>query len=83
MAKGSLTNEYLVSNSEIERLNSKVDKIYDVLVGDDALGTKGVIPRLQRVEERQGGFDRKLTYAGGFMAGIVVVWEIFRRKLGF
>lgn len=72
-----------MSDSEVESLRAKIDKIYEVLVGDEAVGTRGVIPRLKEVEKQQSQFDRKLTYAGGFLAGLVVVWEIARKKIGF
>ena len=80
---GPTTNEMTPDEKTIlDRLESKVDRIDVYLVGDPEHGVEGIIPRVKAIEKRQSHTDRRVVYAGGFVAGCLVIFELVRAKLG-
>lgn len=89
----SLETNFTPDKSFLERLNdvettlvkmeSKIGKIYDVLVGDDKFDQLGIISRLKRIEEeneKNKALKNKLI--GAFVVGgaaWTIIWEVFKK----
>lgn len=71
--------------STLKDVDYKVDKIYDTIVGNEALGQEGVIMRLKKLErenDKLKEFKNKLV--GAFLAGgaiWAVLWELLKQML--
>ena len=58
-----------MSKDEIQSLHDKLDTITSALVGNKALGHKGLVERVDDAEKAIANHDRKLiTWTGGFVA---------------
>lgn len=53
----------------IQKLDDRLDRIEKGLFGDDAFDNPGIVRRLNKVEERVGGIEMKLTKILIFCAG--------------
>lgn len=38
--------------------------------------------RLERIEEAQRGLEMKVSWGAGLLAGLAILWELVKRKLG-
>jgi hypothetical protein len=57
-----------------DKLHSSVQRIEKAIVGDEAMGHKGIVERLEDMEHRLNAHEKKLLkWGGGFVgAGVVV-----------
>jgi hypothetical protein len=82
--KNFLDRITIVENT-LRDVDYKVDKIYDTIVGNEALGQEGVIMRLKKLEKENDKlkeFKNKLV--GAFVAGgalWAILWELFKNVI--
>lgn len=74
-AAGCITNEDLWV--VVQRLDTGQREILGALKGNN-LGNKGVLPRLDDIEERQDKQDRKMIKWGGMVAGGAVALTMLK-----
>lgn len=55
-----------------EQMRQDVRDIKLAVIGDEKLGTSGLVSRVRRLEKKQRWFEIRLA---GFLGGLVVVWE--------
>ena len=61
---------------KMEKASVKVDKLYNVIVGDKELNQKGIITRLEHVEKTLEEMDRLIIKTKGYIAGSLFVGSI-------
>lgn len=71
-----------------EELTARLDKqdallqsIHTALVGNPALGNRGLVKRVEEVETKQDAHDRKLVMWGGVTTGAVFVISYLKDRL--
>jgi hypothetical protein len=81
----SFLDRITIVENTLRDVDYKVDKIYDTIVGNEALGQEGVIMRLKKLEkenDRLKEFKNKLI--GAFVAGgaiWAVLWELLKNVI--
>lgn len=70
-----------MSTEEIQSLHTKLDEIHVALVGNPAMGHKGLVCRVEAVEQEVAAHSRKLVWATGAIAGIVLAFDWAKSKL--
>jgi len=65
------------------KMESKIGKIYDVLIGDEKFDQLGIITRLKKIEEENEKFKAlKNKLVGAFLVGgaaWTIVWEVIKK----
>lgn len=59
----------------------QLDRIERALIGDKDLGIKGVVPRLELVEERQRIIGNKFIYISAVIATLSTTWALIKDKI--
>ena len=62
-------------------MEGKLNEIHVALVGNKALGHRGLVDRVERVEKKAEQHDHKLIAWGGITVGAVAVFEAVKGKL--
>jgi hypothetical protein len=81
----SFLDRITIVENTLRDVDYKVDKIYDTIVGNEALGQEGVIMRLKKLEKENDKlkeFKNKLI--GAFVAGgaiWAVLWELLKNVI--
>lgn len=70
-----------MSTEEIQSIRESLHRIEKAIVGDPAMGHKGIAERLSIVETKADNNDRKLLVWGGIATGVSVVVTHFKTKL--
>lgn len=63
-------------------MHGGMSELKGALVGNDALGHKGLVGRMERVEKAVDGHDKKLLTWGGIITGAMAAFEFLRHKMG-
>lgn len=69
-----------MSTEEVQSIKETLHRIESALVGDPAMGHKGIAQRLDTVEQRTDAHDRKLLVWGGAFTGASVVLTHLKTK---
>lgn len=68
--------------SIVVKMSGKMEKIYDVVVGNETFDQEGLIARIKKLEKEMKGFHAiKNKLIGAFLAGgavWTVLWEILK-----
>ena len=74
---------------EIQTIHSRLDKqdvvlqeIRGALVGNTALGHRGIVARVETLEKDSSEHSRKLVLAGGVIIGAQAAYQFVKSKLG-
>jgi hypothetical protein len=65
----------------LDRMESKLDRLYNAMAGDQRMGTRGFADRLSEVEKHAAEHNRRLIFTTGFLAALVSAWELIRHKI--
>jgi len=71
-----LKNELSEINKKLTEIEIQVNRIINTLIGDEKFKTKGVVQRLQEVEDKQETIDDYKKKATGFILAIVFLGEV-------
>jgi uncharacterized membrane protein len=71
-----LKNELTEINKQLTEMNIQVNRIINTLIGDEKFKTKGVVQRLQEVEDKQETIEDYKKKATGFILAIVFLGEV-------
>lgn len=66
---------------QLAELRDGLDRIESALIGDQAMGNPGLVPRMRSVEEKVESHDRKLLVWGSFITAALAVAEFLKEKL--
>jgi len=68
-------------DNRIGEMEIKLNEIHSALVGNKALGHRGLVDRVEHIEKKVENHDRKLIAWGGITVGAMAVFEAFKGKL--
>ena len=70
-----------MSANDLELLHHKLDEIHVALVGNPAMGHKGLVSRMEDVEKTQAEHGRKFLIATGAIAAFTLMFDWVKGKL--
>lgn len=71
-----LKNELTEINKKLTEIEIQVNRIINTLIGDEKFKTKGVVQRLQEVEDKQETIEDYKKKATGFILAVVFLGEV-------
>lgn len=71
-----LKNELTDINKKLTDLNIQVNRIINTLIGDEKFKSKGIVQRLQEVENKQETIEDYKKKATGFIIAVIFLGEI-------
>jgi hypothetical protein len=70
-----------ISVLRLQKLENSINRIELALVGNPPMGQKGIVQRLEALEDRVEKHDKKLILWGGVITGILFVIQILPKLL--
>lgn len=71
-----LKNELEDINKKLTEMNNQVNRIINTLIGDEKFKSKGVVQRLEEIEEKQETIEDYKKKATGFILATIFIGEI-------
>lgn len=69
-------------HSRLDKQDEVLQEIRGALVGNAALGHKGIVSRVETLERDTAEHGRKLILAGGVILGLQAGYQFVKSKLG-
>jgi hypothetical protein len=71
-----LKNELTEINERLTEMNVQVNRIINTLIGDEKFKSKGIVQRLQEVENKQETIEDYKKKATGFIIAVIFFGEV-------
>jgi len=71
-----LKNELIEINERLTEMNLQVNRIINTLIGDEKFKSKGIVQRLQEVENKQETIEDYKKKATGFIIAVIFFGEV-------
>jgi tetrahydromethanopterin S-methyltransferase subunit B len=71
-----LKNELTEINERLTEMNIQVNRIINTLIGDEKFKSKGIVQRLQEVENKQETIEDYKKKATGFIIAVIFFGEV-------
>jgi tetrahydromethanopterin S-methyltransferase subunit B len=71
-----LKNELAEINERLTEMNVQVNRIINTLIGDEKFKSKGIVQRLQEVENKQETIEDYKKKATGFIIAVIFFGEV-------